>query len=148
MGRKGLQTHRDSRSARKDKLCSILARFYATNAADRNGDRLCTFPNHANCSVMAERALRPPVGLESLLFLVWTLIDMPGIELMSVRPSAPSASKALPISATLTGAILTRMGQLCQRTNCLHNLCSLVWSTTEGLTALLKIWTTHVKLNS
>ena len=35
---------------------------------------------------------------------------MPWMELMTERPSAPAASRALAISATLTGAIFTNSG--------------------------------------
>ena len=52
-------------------------RRFATNAADRNGDRLSTFPNHANPVALWQRGVKTASWLESPLFLVWTLIDIP-----------------------------------------------------------------------
>ena len=53
---------------------------------------------------------RPPLGLAKRDLRVWTSIAMPWMELMTERPSAPAASRALAISATLTGAIFTNSG--------------------------------------
>ena len=59
----------------------------------------------------------PPVGRLSLLLRVFTSMDMPLMELMTVRMSAPSASRALATSTTRAGAIFTSSGFLvCGRT--------------------------------
>ena len=54
----------------------------------------------------------PPVGLDSLLLRVRTSMAMPGMELMTVRMSAPSASSARATSTTRAGAIFTSSGRL------------------------------------